>query len=129
MDDRVYDLLEKLYLEVQGIKGNMATKNDIKDMVVKDDLKNFATKDDLKNFATKDDLKDFATKDDLKNFVTKDDIKNMATKDDIELLADELHTEIQTVLDEVKDLRNDLSTMEILTTKNAFDIAKLNAIR
>ncbi len=102
MDDKVYDLLEKLYLEVQGIKGNMATK---------------------------DDLKDFATKDNLKNFVTKDDIKNMATKDDIELLADELHTEIQTVLDEVKDLRNDLTTMEILTTKNAFDIAKLKAIR
>ena len=102
MDNKVYDLLEKLFLEVQGIKGNMATKDDINDMVVKDDLKGFATKDDLKNFAT---------------------------KGDIELLADELHIEIQAVLDELKELRHDLNTMEILTTKNAFDIAKLKAIR
>ncbi len=70
-----------------------------------------------------------ATKDDIKNMATKDDIKNMATKDDINLLANELHTEIQTVLEEVKELRHDLSTMEIMTTKNAFDIAKLKAIR
>lgn len=98
----LYDLLEKLYIEVQGIKSNMATK---------DDLKNFATKNDIKNFATKDDL------------------QNFATKDDINLLADELHTEIQAVLDEVKELRNDINTMEIVTSKNALDIAKLKSIR
>ena len=136
MDGKVYDLLEKLYVEVQGmqtevrdIKETMTTKDDLKDFATKDDLKDFATKDDLKDFATKDDLKDFATKDDLKDFATKDDIKNLATKDDINMLADELHAEIQTVYDELVELRNDLSTMEMLTTKNAYDIAKLKAIR
>ena len=103
---------------------------DIRETIVtKDDLKSFATKDDLNNLATKDDLKNFATKNDLKNFVTKDDIKNLATKDDLNMLAEELHTEIQTVYDELVELRNDLSTMEMLTTKNAYDIAKLKAIR
>ena len=88
-----------------------------------------ATKDDLKNFATKDDLKNFATKDDLKNFATKDDVKNLATKDDLNMLAEELHVEIQAVYDELLELRNDLNAMEMLTTKNAYDIAKLKAIR
>jgi len=83
----------------------------------------------LKYFATKDDLKAFATKDDLKDFVTKDDIKDLATKEDLNVLAEELHAEIQTVYDELIELRNDLSTMEMLTTKNAYDIAKLKAIR
>lgn len=136
MDEKVHDLLEKLYVEVQSmqtefrdIKEAMATKDDLKNFATKDDLKNFATKDDLKNFATKDDLKNFATKDDLKVFATKDDLKNLATKDDINMLADELHAEIQTVYGELIELRNDLSTMEMLTTKNAYDIAKLKAIR
>mgnify|MGYP002410306911 CR=1 FL=1 len=101
MDEKMYDLLERMYIEVQEMKSNMATK---------DDLKNFATKDDLKSFATKDDL------------------KNLATKDDIDLLASELHGEIQAVHDEVVELRHDLSTMEIMTAKNAFDIAKLKAV-
>ena len=118
MDEKVYDLLEKLYVEVQGMQTEV---RDIKETMT--------TKDDLKDFATKDDLKDFATKDDLKDFATKDDIKNLATKDDINMLADELHAEIQTVYDELVELRNDLSTMEMLTTKNAYDIAKLKAIR
>ena len=83
----------------------------------------------MKNFATKDDLKNFATKDDLKNFATKDDLKNLATKDDINILANELHTEIQAVYDELVDLRNDFNAMEMLTTKNAYDIAKIKAIR
>ena len=37
-----------------------------KEMATKDDLKHFATKEDLKHFATKEDLKDVATKDDMK---------------------------------------------------------------
>ncbi|HLR35216.1 MAG TPA: hypothetical protein VK071_07820 [Tissierellales bacterium] len=136
MSEKMYGLLEKLYLEVQSmqtemkdIKETMATKEDLKDFATKEDLKDFATKEDLKDFATKEDLKDFATKEDLKDFATKDDLKNLATKDDINILADELHTEIQSVHDELVELRSDLSTMEVLTTKNAYDIAKLKAIR
>ena len=102
MDDRTLVLLEKLNTQIEDIKTNMATK---------------------------DDLKDFAKKEDLKDFATKDDLKNLATKDDINLLAAELHTEIQAVHDEVKELRQDLGVMEVITTKNAFDIAKLKAVR
>jgi len=120
MDNKTLELLELLTSQVNDIKANMATK---------DDLKGFATKEDLKDFATKEDLKGFATKEDLKDFATKDDLKNLATKDDIKFLSDELHIEIQAVYDEVKELRQDLGTMEILTTKNAFDIAKLKAVR
>lgn len=118
MDEKVYDLLEKLYLEVQGMKSEII---DIKGTM--------ATKDDLKNFATKDDLKNFATKDDLRNFATKDDLKNLATREDVNMLAKELHTEIQNVYNEVVELRHDLNTMEMLTTKNAYDIAKLKSLR
>lgn len=101
MDNKsVYDLLEKLYIEVQDIKGNMATK---------DDIVNMATKDDIANMATKDDI--------------------ASLRKDMNLLGDELHKEIESVYVEVKELRNDLSTMEILTTKNAYDIAKLKAVK
>lgn len=102
VDEKMYGILEKLYVEVQGMKETMATKED---------------------------LKDFATKEDLKDFTTKDDLKNLATKDDIDMLVEELHTEIQSVYDELVELRNDLNAMEILTTKNAYDIAILKAIR
>jgi len=61
MEEKVYDLLEKLYVEVQGMQTEI---KDVKEtMATKDDLKDFATKDDLKAFATKDDLKEFETKD------------------------------------------------------------------
>lgn len=136
MDERVYDLLERLYTEFQGmqrevenIKEIMATKEDLKDFATKEDLESFATKEDLKIFATKEDLKSFATKEDLKDFATKDDLKNLATKEDINILAEELHTEIQAVYNELVDLRDNLNTMEVLTTKNAYDIAKLKSIR
>ena len=42
---------------IEGLREEMATK---------EDLKHFATKEDLKHLATKEDLKDFATKDDMK---------------------------------------------------------------
>lgn len=54
MEDRTFELLEKLYLDMQYMKTEMKEMKEA--MVVKDDLKNFATKDDLKKLATKDDL-------------------------------------------------------------------------
>ena len=105
----VYDLLEKLYIEVQDMKSNMATKDDIANMATKDDIANMATKDDIANMATKDDI--------------------ASLRKDMNLLGDELHKEIESVYVEVKELRNDLNTMEILTTKNAYDIAKLKAVK
>lgn len=38
MDDKIFDLLEKLYIEVQEMKQVMATKDDIKDMATKADI-------------------------------------------------------------------------------------------
>ena len=92
MDDRALKLLENLSGQLEQIKNNMATKDEIANLV---------------------------TKDEITNLVTKDEIANLVTKDEIKLLADELHIEIQVVLNEVKELRHDLNTMEIITTKNA----------
>ena len=114
----MYNLLEKLCIQVEGMQTEI---NDIRS--------NMATKEDLSNFATKDDLGNFATKDDLSNFVTKDDLKNLATKDDIDLLGNELHAEVQAVYEELTELRNDFNTMQVLTTKNAYDIAKFKIAR
>lgn len=102
MDDKVLKLLENLNGQLEQIQNNMVTKDEIANLV---------------------------TKDEIANLVTKDEITNLATKDEINLLADELHTEIQAVLNEVKELRHDLNTMEIITTKNAFDIAKLKSVK
>lgn len=38
MDNKVFDLLEKMYIEMQEMKGNMATKDDIANMATKDDI-------------------------------------------------------------------------------------------
>jgi pheromone shutdown protein TraB len=91
MDEKVYDLLEKLYVEVQGMQ------TEIRDI--------------------------------RETMATKDDLKNLATKDDIDMLAEELHTEIQTVYDELVELRNDFNAMQVLTTKNAYDIARFKIAR
>ena len=75
-----------------AIAGNLATKDDVRDMATKDDIKDMATKDDIKDMATKDDIKDMATKDDIKDMATKDDIKDMATKQDIAGVRREMAT-------------------------------------
>ena len=38
MDDKVFGLLEKMYIEMQEMKSNMATKDDIVNMATKDDI-------------------------------------------------------------------------------------------
>lgn len=93
MDDKVLELLERLNGQINELRANMATK------------------------------------DDLNGMATKEDIKNLATKDDLKLLADELHTEIQAVYDEVEGLHRDFNTIEMMTAKNSFDIATLKAVR
>lgn len=41
----------------------------------------------------------------------------------------ELKTEIQNVYNEVKNLRNDLTVVEVITKENLYDIAKLKAVK
>ena len=40
----------------QELRGEMVTKNDLKQLATKDDLKSYATKNDLKSYATKSDI-------------------------------------------------------------------------
>ncbi len=67
------------------LKTQPATKQDI-DHLYKKIKGEFATKDDLKKFATKDDLKGFATKDDLKQL-----------KDEIVEIKDEIMGELKSI--------------------------------
>ena len=89
MDEKIYELLELMYIDVQQVKKEMnSMKEDIQ--VIKD---------------------------------------TMATKEDLEQVREELKCEIETVYEEVKGLREDLTITEIITTKNAHDIAILKAAR
>lgn len=56
---------------------------------------------------------------------TKDDLKDLATKEDLNILAEELHHEIQIVQDQVMGLTDNLDVMELLTTKNSYEISKI----
>lgn len=94
---QINGLREEIKTELDKIRSEMATKEDLKAFATKEDLKalrdelkKFATKEDLQAFATKDDLKAFATKEDLQAFATKDDLKQFATKKDLEVLREEL---------------------------------------
>jgi predicted nucleic acid-binding Zn-ribbon protein len=51
MDDKTFELFEKMYNEIQGIKSNMSTKDDIANMGHRiDELEaNMSTKDDMAN--------------------------------------------------------------------------------
>lgn len=97
MDEKFYDLLEKLYFEVQSVRSEL--KAEIQG--VRSELK-----------AELQEIKD-----------------TMATKEDLELVTEELKTEIESVHNEVKELRKDLNTMEIIATKNSYDIARLKVLK
>lgn len=47
MEDKMFELLEMLYTEVQDIKSNMATKDELLKMATKEDLLKMASKEDL----------------------------------------------------------------------------------
>ena len=126
MEEKMYNLLEKMYIEVQDIKTDIQdVKTEIGDM--KTEMVDMKT--DIQGIKTeigdmKSEIKEIKS-----TMATKDDLKNFPTKKDFDLLSAELHGEIQGVYDEVVELRNDINAMEIITTKNAFDIAKLKAVR
>lgn len=115
----VYELLEKLSLQVGDMgKQIVAMNSEIASMNNK-----------ISNMNNK--ISDMSSRIDgiEERMATKEDLKSLATKEDLNMVAEELHTEIQSVYEEVVELRRDSSTMEMLTTKNAFDIAKIKAIR
>ena len=60
---------EALAAEQGDLLSNLATRQDME--AVREDVETIK-----KNMVTKDDLKNFATRDDLKNFVTRDELKS-----------------------------------------------------
>ena len=38
MEEKMFELMEKMYIEMQDMKSNMATKDDLANMATKDDL-------------------------------------------------------------------------------------------
>jgi hypothetical protein len=147
MDDKVYDLLEKLYTEVQDIKATMATKEELQE--VKETM---ATKEELQEvkatMATKEELQDIkatmATKEELQEvketMATKEELQEvkatMATKEDIKWLEEQLElvnkdvkAEIQMVYDEVINLKEDFRFIEQMTYKQGYDLANLKAVK
>jgi hypothetical protein len=89
--DKTMELLEKLYDEMQNMKVEMQEMK--------------------------------------QNMATKEDLKNLATKEDLNLLSEELHHEIQVVQDQVKELNDNLDIMELLTSKNTYEISKLKLVK
>ncbi len=47
MDDKMFDLLEKMYIEMQELKQDMATKQDISNMATRQDIVRLEDKMDM----------------------------------------------------------------------------------
>ncbi|MEM5816608.1 MAG: hypothetical protein AAGU16_01920 [Desulfitobacterium hafniense] len=47
MDDKMFDLLEKMYIEMQELKQDMATKQDISNMATRQDIVRLEDKMDI----------------------------------------------------------------------------------
>ncbi len=60
-------ILDMRRLESQ--RGDLATKQDIKNMATKQDIKNMATKQDIKDMATKQDIREIAVKQDYLKWI------------------------------------------------------------
>lgn len=57
MDDNVFELLEKMYIEMQEMKANMSTKQDIVNMATKQDMVRIENKMDTNHKALYDGYK------------------------------------------------------------------------
>jgi septal ring factor EnvC (AmiA/AmiB activator) len=90
------------------LRDNVATKEDIKDMVTKNDIKDMATKGDIKDMATKGDLAELkAEMSDMKS-----DIKEI--KADIRSIKSELRS----INERIDDLEKRLSNLEKMTKED-----------
>ncbi len=104
MDEKFYDLMEKLYVEMQSTRTELKAEIQELRTELKGDIQELRTE-------LKGDIQELRD--------------TMATKEDLELAVEELKTEIQVVHDEVKHLRNDFNLVEKVTSKNTYDITKL----
>ncbi|WP_018212345.1 hypothetical protein [Desulfitobacterium hafniense] len=108
MDDKMFALLEKMYREMQKLKQDMATKQDISNMATKQDIANMATKQDIANMATKQ------------------DIANMATRQDIVRLEDKMDTNFKALYDGYTLTYEKLSALEDKVDKLSIKVENQN---
>ena len=107
MEDKVLGILDDIYVAINVIKDNAATK---------EDLKAFATKEDLTEA-----LKPYATKEDLKAYATKVDLKTMELSicDKISVKIGQLHGTTVELMK--KEDTKTLEILEIMREKKFFD--------
>lgn len=100
--------------DINWLKQNLATKEDLKPFATKEDLKNFASKNDLKQFATKNDLIGLATKKDLIGLAKGTEIDELKITfiDNLAKWKDELYTKIDSVLGRVKTAEEENTILE-----------------
>lgn len=115
MDEKFYDLMEKLYLELQNTK-----------IELKQEIQGLRTelKGEIQGLRT-----ELTGEIQALNQRVSVIEATMATKKDLELLAEEVKHEIQIVHDEVVAFRKDFTLLEMTTAKNSYDIAAFKAAR
>jgi gas vesicle protein len=130
MDDKMFELMEKMYSEVMGIrqdltsvKGELSSvKEDVKGLNIKVDkntmlLENLTTKSETIAEVQKSHMEqnENAHKDLMKNLISeKIEVIELAVKDTSK---------------DVKEIKNGLINVEIITSSNWNEIAKLKAIK
>ena len=82
-DNKLFDLVEKMYADLSSKMGNMESRMDKMEA-------NMATKDDIANMATKDDLANMATKHDIIRLENKMDANHKALYDGYKLTYEKL---------------------------------------
>ena len=119
-EDKIFDLLEKLYIEVQDTKKEL--KEDI--LNVKTELK-----EDILNVRTE-------LKEDISNVRTelKEDILNVKTelKEDIKILNDNqmlIFDKLEKMGSDIESIKEDISDVQMITASNYKDIVRLKSLR
>lgn len=106
MEDQFFELLEKMYIEIQEMKTNMATKQDIAGMATKQDIANMATKQDIADMATKQDISNMATKQDIVRLENRMDANHRTLYDGYKQTMEgitEIKDELQIIKQQIED--------------------------
>ncbi|WP_291641921.1 hypothetical protein [Clostridium sp.] len=123
MDDKMFEMMEKMYSEVIGIRQDLTSvKEDVKGLNIKVDkntmlLENLTTKSETIAEVQKSHMEqnENAHKDLVKNLMSeKIEVIELAVKDTSK---------------DVKEIKNGLINVEIITSSNWNEIAKLKAIK
>jgi hypothetical protein len=126
MDDKIYDLLEKLYLEVQDIRERMATREELGQM-----RSQMATKEELgqirDQMATKEQVQEIKEQVDAHTEILNEHTGILrALEHSSQVHKAEIYTASE-IEGDIKTMRDDLTAVEYMTAKNWNDIIKLKS--